>query len=301
MSHIGCAVGPDGLAASQIQFFHDVNDDVPLPPVASSTSVSGLKLRIPRATKIAGCRRPDRIPKPSQRLIDPDNVAGPLHGTGWDLYRSRSTLSIQDVHGKSDSRFASENGEGMELPPDTDANLSDAQKAKRERIADVQTIFKPGELIDPDTKRKDKEQKGSLAKQAFLKGSVTFLRSHIARHKDHVLAYKSRCAAVGRLIHDGGTTLQSVSNHLPLSVLESEYSIDEWLILIYLFVLPPPVDVANPDLSTRWEVQLFNNYSIPEDLQKTPSPHLLQSHETDGFVAPSDITHPPTMAAVPDM
>ncbi|KAF8140604.1 hypothetical protein EV363DRAFT_1502486 [Boletus edulis] len=146
MSHTGCAVGPDGqlLAASQIQFFHDVNDDVPLPPVAS-TSVSGLKLRIPRATKIAGCRRPDRIPKPSQRLIDPDNVAGPLHGTGWYLYRSRSALSIQeeaDVHGKFDSRFASENGEGMELPPDTDTNLSDAQKVSTAALGDVDRAAK---------------------------------------------------------------------------------------------------------------------------------------------------------------
>ncbi|KAF8119220.1 C-terminal domain of homeodomain 1-domain-containing protein [Boletus edulis] len=116
-----------------------------------------------------------------------------------------------------------------------------------------------------------------------------------------------------------GPPLQSVSDQLPLSILESEYSIDEWFNTNFdaLFALPPPVDVAKPDHSIRWEVELFNNYSIPEDPQEAPNPptqdnqilsatdlttleDLLQSLESGGFFAPPDIARPPTMALVPD-
>lgn len=71
-----------------------------------------------------------------------------------------------------------------------------------------------------------------------------------------------------------GPRLHSVSDPLPFSTLESECSIDEWFNTNFdsLFALPPPVDVAEPDLSTQWEVELFNNYSIPEDLQKALTP-----------------------------
>ena len=42
-----CAVGPDGqlLDASQIQFFHDVDDEIPFPPVPS-TQVVLLRLEV---------------------------------------------------------------------------------------------------------------------------------------------------------------------------------------------------------------------------------------------------------------
>ncbi|KAF8833418.1 hypothetical protein BDN67DRAFT_1072939 [Paxillus ammoniavirescens] len=64
--------------------------------------------------------------------------------------------------------------------------------------------------------------------------------------------------------------LQTVSDPLPRSNVESEYSVDEWFNTNFdaLFALPPPVDATEPDFSAPWEVQLFSNYDIPQDLEK---------------------------------
>ena len=71
-----------------------------------------------------------------------------------------------------------------------------------------------------------------------------------------------------------GPLLHAVSDPLPLSTLESEHSIDEWFRTNFdaLFALPPPVDVTEPDHSTPWEIELFQNYVIPEDPQKSLVP-----------------------------
>ncbi|KAF8140605.1 C-terminal domain of homeodomain 1-domain-containing protein [Boletus edulis] len=115
-----------------------------------------------------------------------------------------------------------------------------------------------------------------------------------------------------------GPCPHAVSDLLPLSTLESEHSIDEWFQSNFdaLFTLPPPVDVSEPDHSTQWEVELFNNYSMPEDPQETFAlpiqdnqisstdliafEDILQSLDSGGFYAPPDIACPPTMALVPD-
>ena len=127
--------------------------------------------------------------------------------------------------------------------------------------------------------------------------------------------------------------LHSVSDPLPLSTLESEHSIDEWFKTNFdaLFAIPPPVDVTELDLSTQWDVELFNNYSNREDLKKTLAPResassfrdavanirhqdhqisssmdliafedLLQSIESGGIVAPPELMDGPTVASVPD-
>ncbi|KIJ08122.1 hypothetical protein PAXINDRAFT_102675 [Paxillus involutus ATCC 200175] len=107
-----------------------------------------------------------------------------------------------------------------------------------------------------------------------------------------------------------GPRLHAVSDPLPRSQAESEYSVDEWFNTNFdaLFALPPPVDAAEPDISAQWEVELFSDYSIPQDLQKRTSKSLspaqdsqtpastdlamleslLQSIESGGFVAPSE-------------
>jgi hypothetical protein len=68
--------------------------------------------------------------------------------------------------------------------------------------------------------------------------------------------------------------LHAISDTLPLSDPESEYSIDEWFKTNFddLFSLPPPVNVAEPDILTQWEVELFNNYTLPEDSRTTLIP-----------------------------
>ena len=50
VSNAGCAVGPDGLKdASEIDFFHDPDDDIPLEPVVPT-------------------RRSSRVKKPSEKV-----------------------------------------------------------------------------------------------------------------------------------------------------------------------------------------------------------------------------------------
>lgn len=71
-----------------------------------------------------------------------------------------------------------------------------------------------------------------------------------------------------------GPRLHTVSDPLPPSTVGSEHSIDEWFKANFdaLFALPPPADVAEPDLSTQWEVELFNNYILPPNTQEALIP-----------------------------
>lgn len=86
-----CAVGSDGnlLDASEIQWFHDADDEHPLPPVSSSISVppeSGtvassepevhpfFRGRGAPAVIVAGARRSTRAIRPSTRVTDPNNA-----------------------------------------------------------------------------------------------------------------------------------------------------------------------------------------------------------------------------------
>lgn len=72
--------------------------------------------------------------------------------------------------------------------------------------------------------------------------------------------------------------LHAVSDTLPLSMLESDDSLDGWFKTNFdtLFTLPPPVDVIEPDPSAQWEVQLFSNYNIPpEEPQRLPFKSLI--------------------------
>ena len=69
--------------------------------------------------------------------------------------------------------------------------------------------------------------------------------------------------------------LHTLSDPLPRSNTENEYSIDDWFNANFddLFVIPPPVDATAPDLSAPWEVELFKDYSIPDNpkyVQKYP-------------------------------
>ncbi|KAF9218579.1 hypothetical protein BS17DRAFT_770610 [Gyrodon lividus] len=105
--------------------------------------------------------------------------------------------------------------------------------------------------------------------------------------------------------------LHAVSDPLPRPHVESEYSIDEWFSTNSdaLFALPPPADAVEPDFSAQWEIELFRDYNLPQDLQKRtskllspPSQHsqtsaptnlavlesLLQSIDNGGFVALSE-------------
>jgi hypothetical protein len=70
-----CALGKDGqlLDASEIVFYHDADDDVPIS--GPSTSKGSMTARLgPPAQIIAGSRRPQRTLRPSTKVRDPNNV-----------------------------------------------------------------------------------------------------------------------------------------------------------------------------------------------------------------------------------
>ncbi|KAG2037299.1 hypothetical protein BDR03DRAFT_1010983 [Suillus americanus] len=70
---------------------------------------------------------------------------------------------------------------------------------------DIRTIFTHKvKAINPDTGKEEDghwcevcKANGVARKFSFLKGSVTSLRAHIRRHKDHTKLYKDRCRKHG--------------------------------------------------------------------------------------------------------
>ena len=70
--------------------------------------------------------------------------------------------------------------------------------------------------------------------------------------------------------------LHTVSDPLPRSNMENEYSIDDWFNTNFdaLFAIPPPVDATEPDFSASWEVELFKDYNIPGNPKYAPKSPL---------------------------
>jgi hypothetical protein len=71
----GCTIGPDGqlLDASQITFYNDADDDVPISGPGSIVTPPVPRPGSPTA-KIAGSRRPHRVLRPSTKARDPNNA-----------------------------------------------------------------------------------------------------------------------------------------------------------------------------------------------------------------------------------
>lgn len=73
-----CALGADGklLDASEIQFFNDVDDDVPIsgPSNPPPIPIHPLFSRASPVQKVAGSRRTARVSRPSAKVIDPNNA-----------------------------------------------------------------------------------------------------------------------------------------------------------------------------------------------------------------------------------
>lgn len=98
-----------------------------------------------------------------------------------------------------------------------------------------------------------------------------------------------------------GPCLHAVSDPLPVSTLESDRTIDEWFNDNFddLFSFPPPVDVMAPDLSVQWEVELFDNYNIPQEPQKQPFKSL-NSREYFCFALLYSSSRPRSLLATED-
>ncbi|KAF8423444.1 hypothetical protein L210DRAFT_3765781 [Boletus edulis BED1] len=126
----GCAVGHDGqlLDASQIQWFHDADDNTPLPQIPTLTSnaasSSSIKIRIPPpAARVAGQRRTERgLPAALRCLTERRNTicAGKRRASSAGLSSQDESVS-RDCFRASDS-----NRDDRDVfPMDTDTNLSD--------------------------------------------------------------------------------------------------------------------------------------------------------------------------------
>jgi hypothetical protein len=86
-----CALGPDGklLDASEIVWVNDPDDPMPIAPIQqagvdttalppkSSVTHPFFRGDPPPVVMIAGSRRSARVPQPSKRALDPDNVERP--------------------------------------------------------------------------------------------------------------------------------------------------------------------------------------------------------------------------------
>lgn len=82
MSDLGCALDKDGelMDASNITFYNDPDDDTPIsgPPGSTTTSTRNMHPFFSGAHSpavvVAGSRRSARVPRPSTRVMDPDNA-----------------------------------------------------------------------------------------------------------------------------------------------------------------------------------------------------------------------------------
>ena len=78
---IGCAVGPEGNLkdASEIQWYHDKDDDAPIAtappsPASNGVAVPSFFSKNGPVNIIAGSRRSTRSTRPSARILDPENA-----------------------------------------------------------------------------------------------------------------------------------------------------------------------------------------------------------------------------------
>ncbi|KAG1738530.1 hypothetical protein EDB19DRAFT_2025397 [Suillus lakei] len=144
-------VGPNGKLkdASEIVWYNDVDDEQPIP--SSSTIKSPLHPffvgAAPPAAIIAGARHSTRVPQPSMRILDPDNVASSsttqdIGGTDLDHPDAVDTEAEDDV----EHAYALTKAMG-----DADCKGS-THRPKAEQTADVHTIFiKKDDYVDPHT------------------------------------------------------------------------------------------------------------------------------------------------------
>ncbi|KAJ7759053.1 hypothetical protein B0H16DRAFT_1720476 [Mycena metata] len=97
---------------------------------------------------------------------------------------------------------------------DADHAHATAKAPCSDLTADANTVFRRVKgQHDPETGARSESgaiclvctRNGVRAALCFLKGSVTTLRKHVARHKDHFKVYKARCEELGIALHPSAT------------------------------------------------------------------------------------------------
>jgi hypothetical protein len=136
MSEDCCALNADGTLkdASEITFFNDPDDEVPLPQPSSSTTSAKdafsilLKAGRTPATVAAGSRRSGRPSKPSARIRDADNACG-LSSSTNPRKRALSSATDHPPRKKTVMRILSPlDSEDEEIPSTPDLGESSADE-----------------------------------------------------------------------------------------------------------------------------------------------------------------------------
>ena len=127
-----CALGPDGklLDASEIVWVNDPDDLMPIASAAVDATVLPphpfFRGGPPPAVMVAGSRRSARVPQPSKRALDPDNVERPDASKRLRPSRTKNVIesdSASDEHDEDcvDNRNDTTDAEGgIETEVDSD-------------------------------------------------------------------------------------------------------------------------------------------------------------------------------------
>ncbi|KAF5370479.1 hypothetical protein D9615_009743 [Tricholomella constricta] len=223
-----CALAADGslLDASDIVFYNDPDDEVPLPPTLNFSPAPPVHPFFnggeAPAVSVASSRRSGRALRPSIRLRDPDNNEPPARGTSALKRAASNSVSspstrrkVTDSDDSSDEFQDVENGtggdteeegqdEGVDEEDEEDTGLEDrfaCVKAmadsnrealaltagrKEDRTADVRTIFTKQQRINPATNETEDGHLCKLCRAAGVIEKNCFFKGSMSTLQTHI-------------------------------------------------------------------------------------------------------------------
>ncbi|KAJ7861113.1 hypothetical protein B0H14DRAFT_3445636 [Mycena olivaceomarginata] len=220
------------LDASQIKWYNDVDDENLIPdPSSSSASTSAVPLHpifsgVRPLVKVGGSRRSSprrrssRASKLSARVSDPNNAeahisSGKRKAIDTAPHKPRKK-SPETVDAETEGEIT-DAASAMDI--DRDEYCTRSSRLWATQIMNTYNIFCNLFMLDCTVFRRVVEkdpQTGVITQPAgniclvlhglqtatcFLTGSVSRLRSHIARHDDHFRVYKARCQELNIDMH----------------------------------------------------------------------------------------------------
>jgi hypothetical protein len=141
-----CALGPDGnlLDASEIVWQHDPDDPTPLmpPPSPKPTTLHAFfRGGAAPALEVGGSRRSVRVPKPSKRVLDADNVESASKSTSKRRKVSRKKIVNSEPEDVSEEDHVSDREEdavadiAAQADDDSDIEMMDNADAEKAYLA----------------------------------------------------------------------------------------------------------------------------------------------------------------------
>ncbi|KAJ7075640.1 hypothetical protein B0H15DRAFT_791554 [Mycena belliarum] len=163
----------------------------------------------------AGKRKAESVvshPAPKKRLVvaaDSSDVESDAESS--DEHMEAVETEAEDVAGEAEHEVIDvEQYESFKAMGDADHEHAITKTPRIDATADIRTVFQ--RVKDNKNARTGKledgaiclvcTRKGMQAAACFLTGSVSTLRSHIARHEDHFKVYKARCEELKIEMHE---------------------------------------------------------------------------------------------------